>query len=259
MAPDKDVLRKIAGLLRLSQDNTNVNEAATAAAAAQALLTKHRLSEADLSGVGQDTEAEVVGVSPEVVKIMRKRQTWLVGLASAVALVNGCRIFTSRTTRDVRIRVVGRKSDTEIVNYFVRYLASEIDRLATNAAKAGQLHGKTGANSFRLGAVAAIRDRLNDAYRKEREAERARAKAAGRTSTALVKLDTNDQAVTKFYDGLKLRSAPAVRYNVRKDAFGLGQEAGKRIALNKALDGREAPGLPDAHSPAVRDVMKGFG
>jgi hypothetical protein len=238
MGAPSEILRKITGLLRLAQSNPNVNEAAVAAGAAQALLTKHRLTEADL-GSGED--AGDISVEDEPVAVMRRREIWRVALASAVARANGCRIYTSRAKDGVQLKVIGRPGDAQIVTYFVRYLSLEISRLADSALARRLISGKTEVNNFRLGAVSAIKERLRQAQAQERQHAEERAAAGGGTSTAIVRLDANDAAVEKYVEGMKLRSAPRPRWQASATAFAQGKAAGRNISLNKGLGGGEPP------------------
>lgn len=250
MTVDANVLDKIAGLLQLAEKNNSVHESAAAASAAQALLTKYRLTKADLSEHSTEKK-EAVGVAHKPLFEGNRQVAWRMDLAVAVTTTNGCRLYlgthredynphTNRSKNVVAVKLVGRESDIQIVRYFYEYLSREIERLCQAGVEAGELRGKTACNSFKMGAKSAVTARLYEGHRASRE-EAQKALTAG-TSTAIVKLDNADAEVAEYYNGLRLGKGKA-RQSVRLDAgaYNAGKQAGARIALNKGLGGRAAP------------------
>jgi hypothetical protein len=117
------ILDRIKKLLALST-SSNVNEAATAAAAAQKLMMEHRLTEADVS----DTQAgQMFELSMGAVGFDSR---WKFVLVTTVARAFFCEAVGLRVGRRRKVRIVGLREDAVIAARVFRYLHSEIDRLA---------------------------------------------------------------------------------------------------------------------------------
>lgn len=249
---DSNILDKIAGLLQLAEKNNNVHESAAAASAAQALLTKHRLTMADL-GERDSEKKEKVEVANEPLTAGNKKVAWRATLASVVARTNGCRLYyftkpdsyssgTYRRKNIVSTMIVGRDSDIQIVRYFYAYLTEEIERLTKAHVEAGVLFGKSDCNSFKLGAMQAVVSRLQEGH----EASRAEAKKELGGSQAIVRLDNYELEVDKFYQGLNLKRGKAQTSRISSaEAFNQGQQAGRKISLNKGIGGKSISRLKD--------------
>ncbi len=249
MAIDPSILDKIAGLLQLAEKNSNANESASAAAAAQSLLTKYRLTKADLSE--HSTEKREEPETAEVALFSAKRiPDWKKDLASTVARVNGCRIYFSsrsvesqggghyRSRREFQkdIKIVGMPSDIEVVRYFFSYLFKEIERLSDVARANKEIKGKRDGTSFKIGASGAVGQRLWESLN-ETKAEAKKELAAG-TSQAIIALDKSEAEVNEFYDTISRKFGKATVRPVKTinhDALNKGSKAGRSIALNRAM------------------------
>jgi len=252
---DSAVLNKIAALLKLAEKNANVNESANAAAMAQVLLSKHRLTVADLDAATNGPR-EAASVANEPLITGSRISQWKSDLVGQVAKVNGCRYYYSKTfakygqgevrTRrefNVSVRLIGRPSDVAVVRYFYAYLEREIERLSAVAVAGGGITGKSGTNSFKVGAVVAVAKRLNESVKASRDEAAASAEAAGREGcTALVHLDLADREVDEFYNNFTkgFTAKQHSQASLQADAYSQGREAGAGIALNKGLDGKPA-------------------
>jgi hypothetical protein len=244
------ILDKIAGLLSLAEKNSNVNESAVASAAAQTLLTKYRLTQADLAG--HDVEKkESVEEAGEALFTGNRIAKWRKALIRAVVYSNGCRFYysrqydktghgeeRSRTEYKVNVVLVGFPSDIAIVRYFFAHLDREIQRLFEVARVNGEIRGKTGGTSFKVGACNAISSRLYAAH-SEQKAEAKKALTAG-TSQAIVKLDAAEAEVDEYYKEISKKFGKAKKEqasNVDIDAYYKGVQAGKTVGLHKGLTG----------------------
>ena len=117
------ILDRIKKLLALST-SSNVNEAATAAAAVQKLMMEHRLTEADVS----DTQAgQMFELSMGAVGFDSR---WKFVLVTTVARTFFCEAVGLRVGRRRKVRIVDLREDAVIAARVFRYLHSEIDRLA---------------------------------------------------------------------------------------------------------------------------------
>jgi hypothetical protein len=234
---DSSVIEKIAKLLQLAEGNANVNEASVAAQKAQELLSRYRLTQADInSGFNkEDIHVEEVGLL-----FGKKIANWKWSIASALVKINGCKCYSAQNAAGIsHIKLVGRDSDIQIIRYFNDYLIREIDRLAAESMARGEIYGKRGSTSFKLGAANSVRSRLLDANKK------IRAEAA--TSSAIVKLDVAELEVADFYNNLSkklgLRASSRATTSPETDSYNRGHKAGSGIALNKGVGGREVKQL----------------
>lgn len=237
------IIEKIKKLLALSERNNSPHEAATAAARAQALMMEHKLEVSDLKDVPVEEVEQAVFLEEG-----KNLVNWRANLMWGLARNNFCEMITSKAPRNgewVRCyKIIGRKSDSDAVQYLFCYFVSEINRLAAEAAvketeymakeeKRLWTPGKSWFMSFRLGAAQEIADRL-DAKRAETEntfkasAEKGLAKA----STALVVLNKSKEEIETYKKKHfpKLRTHAAARVS-RMDAYESGREAGRGVQL----------------------------
>lgn len=169
MATSSPVVDRVRKLLALAERSGSPAEAALAASRARELIAEHRLAEADLSVTGGEDlpEERVIEEQIEGDYARRKAQQWRVSLAGVLARSFGCKIYYYQGTR--RIQAIGRESDVQTLRYVQGYLTLEIQRLVEEAwaqmkarCEGGELPQPTRwRNSFRLGAVQAVREKLN--------------------------------------------------------------------------------------------------
>lgn len=230
---DQGILSKIQKLLNMTQENgASLQEAETAAAAAQRLMSQHRISMADL---GTDNGEEIhnknfLYAGERVIK-------WKSWLGKVLCEVNGCKMYIHHLGNGrgagIQFQVIGRNSDIQIVTYFFNYLCNEIERLCKIEKDRHAGYGKTWTNSFKLGAATSIVNRLKQANKEVRSEV---------TSTALVKVDMRDAQVEAWAKKLKLRSSSkTVATNFDAEAYGSGVNAGNKIHLNKGMGGKSDP------------------
>lgn len=239
----EEAVSKAVRLLKLSHSSDSPHEAANAAARAQAIIDRYKLTglsaESDIPGAAREPEEEIrefedpldYAKSGEGKNLSR----WKVALASTLAKANQSRIYTSRGIKMPSIRIVGRPSDAETIRYMYQYLVNEIERLTKVHAKG---NGKTWANNFRLGIVDEIGDRLRE--QREETLEKMKAEtvgtSTGQTGMALVRLDKALATLEKqgadvqgwMDKNMRLRKTYA---RVRTDygAREAGRQAGKSI------------------------------
>ncbi len=168
MATSSPIIDRVRKLLTLAERSGSPAEAALAATRARELITEHRLVEADLSILGGEDlpEERVIEEQIEGSYGRRKAQQWRVTLAGALAASFKCRIYYFSGTG--RIQAIGRESDVQTLRYVQGYLTLEIQRLTEEAwaevkerCAGGELPQPTRwRNSFRLGAVQAVREKL---------------------------------------------------------------------------------------------------
>ncbi len=152
--------------------SSNVHEAALAAEKLQVLLFNHNLNQLDVNVAGSDDEPFVheevydLGTGGHV--------NWKRLLINAVARSNFGRVFSRPGTNTVIL--IGPEHALEIITYFYEYLRETIVRLADEAFAASRpelsesIQPRSWRNSFYLGAVAAVRSRLEEQRWQEEEA-----------------------------------------------------------------------------------------
>lgn len=233
-----DIIDKIRQLRALSKNN-NVFESAAAAAAADKLIEKYRISEADLQTESSEKPDEDSSVLYETARTI----TWKYVLCHNLAVHYGCTVWNNwavglssdfrKNNRKVsRYRLVGRKSDREIVSYMFAWLSMEIERLTKLNCK-GQ--GHITSQSYAEGAVSGIKQQM-DLSKAEMKKE---AQQAGQTQ-ALVKLDARQEeskaALRILHPELVYKTKTIARH-IDQNAYGDGVRAGKSIHLGKAMGG----------------------
>lgn len=208
------VIDRIKKLFALAERNNSPEEAAAAAAAAQELLFQHKLSSADLEAA--DDEEDVLGTED-----VDAVGSWRKSLAHGVAKAFYCKACT--TADGKRVRIVGKLSDTQAASYMTSYLVSETNQLAARHA-AGM--GRSWANSFRLGVVCTVLERLN-AQRKEQEV----VVAAAPAGTALA-IRNDGAAVSAYFQELFPHTKKGGRVYARStDGLHAGRQAGHSVGL----------------------------
>ena len=226
-----DIINKIKNLLNKTTENgCTVEEAASAIALAQKLISRHNLSMMDI----ETAEEEVIANFGAVPGSEGQRiSTWKSALANVLANNNSCRVYI-HSFRDMnrglhqQINIIGRDSDVQIVNYMFHYISREIERMCKIAIVVNNGEGKTWTNNFKIGAVSAIDEKL-----KQVKTE-VRSEAVG---TALIRLDQRDKAVELFMNkSLNLKAKAPIKYRGDADAFNSGYEAGSKIQANVGLN-----------------------
>jgi len=216
------ILEKVKRLLSLSNNNTNVNEAASAFKAAQRLLSEHRLSMADIDGL---TDEDAIGVDDDGLYVGKRAITWKGQLGIGIAQCNGCDVYWCHVAGGKKsLKAVGRQSNIDIVRWLYRSVSAQIDWLCKSAMLHQGSGGKTFSNSFRLGAVSAVIVRLKEAKKEVEQAYDG--------THALVLVKNQDAAVKQFMGTLGLRKRQVnSRYN--GNAYNQGKSAGGRVNLSR--------------------------
>ena len=246
MQTNEKIVDRIRKLLELAKSD-NVNEAASAASAAQRLMAEHRIEVAMLD-VGRDAPDEEIETALLHSTGGQKVVHWQGSLAVHICHANGCATYWAGGLGSARtLQIVGTPSDAATCRYLFAYLLREIERLSkVEAAKLPGAPGRTWHTSFKLGAVSVIGSRLGEAARAEREHQRELAAASDRvqgTSTALVlvtnalaKLDTRQERARARLVGMRKTKSSSRRFDYN------GYEAGKRAGATLNLSSGPALG-----------------
>lgn len=232
------VIDKIAKLLRLAEgDGASANEAANAAAKAQELMDRHKLSRALIDDRALE-DGDPIG-SFEQEPLMQDMLTrWRIRLADAVARMNDCVMLLRSLSRDGikgRAYLVGRTSDVEVSRYMFTYLNREIDRIGRAALQQldeAPREPDVWLNDFCYGAASVVFRRLQDArVNVQRDALK---NEAGKK--ALVALRDRSAAVDAFVKELTGgRQIKLGAKGVDLQAHMAGRSAGETIPIHEAV------------------------
>lgn len=230
---NKDILEKIIKLRELA-NSSNVHEAAAAAAAADKLISKFRISESEINNHCSEQIVEDKDILYESARAI----TWKYQLAVSLAKHYSCFCFNSpkrsETDRKVTcLRLAGVQSDMDIVRYMFAWLVFEVERL--NKANKGK--GHIACNSFCLGAVMGIVEQLA----KSKLETQAEAINNGQ-SIIIQKIDERGvraQALvtSRCKNGKMGKDTRNSKYYLDHGAYDSGVNAGKNIHLGKVMNG----------------------
>lgn len=219
------ILDRVRKLLALSRDNTNVNEAAVAAATAQRLIFEHQISAEQL-----EIQDEPL-IKGSVYRVKGKQmQAWRHTLVTGLAKSLDAKAI--RTGQD--LVVFGTQDQIETVAYMFQYLDRTITELSENDFEVQLAENvKTARSSFCKGATYVICARLYEQYKAQRQ------KIEHSNSTALTVINSKLARVEREYEqafpnATGAQHAPAKH----EEAYLAGARAGAKIPL----EGRAALG-----------------
>ena len=225
---------RIRKLLALA-DSPNENEAAAAAEKAQALMLRHGIELATVAA----SSGKRLAVDEHVVD--GKVDPWRRMLAAAVARSAGGRVVWAPdgSRSQGKIFFYGPAGAVGGIVELYRYLEAQlvvISASATARRRERRVHGRTWRNSFLLGAVGRLGQRL--------EARRAETAEAGENGRALVLVRTAvDREIERRHPELESSS---YRASVARSAYEAGSHAGQHVDLGDRRLGGSSPALPDA-------------
>lgn len=215
MAELDRALSRVQKLLALAT-SSNVHEAAQAAAAAQALIDRHRL-EGLLAG---EAAEPVTDGADEPLERARRPRRWRAVLAAALAEANGCMAWSAERGGQTELYVLGRAEDRAAVRALWEWLAPRIEWLsATHAAGRDRAFHE----AFRVGAIDAVTRRL-------------RPPVEG-GDPALVRLDGEllaRRAAVEAFAAERLRLGRGRGLRVDAAAYARGRAAGAELPLPPA-------------------------
>lgn len=221
MTPDK-ALDRVRKLLALAT-SPNVHEAASAAAQAQALITRHRLEAwLDAERAAEVDPDPITDARDEPLDVARRQRPWKLVLASALAEVNGCLAYTLDRGAERVIVLVGRARDRAAVATLWAWLLRRIEWLS---ATHGHHRSRRWHEAFRVGAVDAISERLRATAAAEHDASEGPALA-----TIDRAIEAERAALERFAEErLGLRGGRGLRVDAA--AWEKGRAAGEGVDL----------------------------
>ncbi len=231
MSAVEDRIRKLLALA----DSPNENEAAAAAEKAQALMLRYGI---ELAAVAASA-GERLAVDEHVLD--GKVDPWRRMLAAAVARSAGGEIVWAPDSSrgHGKIFFYGPAGTVGGIVELYRYLEAQlvvISAAATATRRERRVHGRTWRNSFLLGAVGRVGQRL--------DVRRAQTIETEDNSRALVLVKTAvDREIDRRWPELE---SSGYRASVARGAYEAGSHAGKHIDIGDRRLGRSSPALPGA-------------
>lgn len=246
-------IQKLRSLEESNRKNGSLNEAAACAAIVEKLLQEHRLSEAEVEAADPVAPHEAPSEDANPLTAGGQLPAWQWGLASRLGRSYGVAFYISYGRKSVKsttypydskivrireLKMIGRRSDIEIVRYQFSYLCLEVERLTSAFSKAhrfGKGEARTACNSFRLGAIAGIAEAMREA---QDAAYRERRSVPG-SSAAMVLVDRKREAELALKTlHPKLRSGGSGSgSNINGSAYNDGKRAGASIHRGASLSG----------------------
>jgi hypothetical protein len=150
-----DVHDRVRKLLALAT-SPNVHEAASAAAAAQALVERHRL-EGWLAAEASTAADPVTDGREAPLEVARRPRRWKVALAAGLAEANGCLAYSALQGEDTLLLLAGRAADRAAVAEIWGWLVTRLEWLS---ATHGPGRSRAWHEAFRIGAAEVIAERL---------------------------------------------------------------------------------------------------
>lgn len=230
----EEAIRKAAALRRLAQ-SSNPHEAATAAAHAQALMDRAGLDEAALALDGVQDDGPIIATGEHGAEAglgPKPRARWADWLAVVVSQANGAHAYN----KDGNLHIIGKAGALEATRYMYAWLRNEVQRLTNQH---GRGLGVTWCNSFALGCVQTLKERLAKQHDETIAEVRAEAAQAINSGAALMRVEraierVKSNAIEAAQYGrvnLHLRAGTAIKGKSNPDAREQGRAAGHSIGL----------------------------
>lgn len=248
--PDEKIIEKIRKLLALAT-SSNEHEAALAAAKAQDLLFRHNLEMSQIERAGMTRPDPYTTIYEQNIT----RAEWKIDLANSVARANLCKIILSRGT----IVWMGKESNLEVAQFVNATLVQDLERIANekwalmlgirnlieknpeliNSPQFAEymtpqqirelqdIHGKAWKNSFYMGAVIAIRERLL--------ANLETIKASASNMNALIVVNGNELANYVHQQFPRLGTHYGGSSTIHGGAYSMGKAAGATLQFRNGI------------------------
>jgi len=244
----KNLLEKIRKLLALSE-SSNENEALLAAAKAKEMLERYNLSLADIESCEILEKNYDTGSS--------RMPGWLLQLSASVARGFNCEIYYKRTVcgkskLTASICFVGTDIDTEIAEYVFEYLRKTVESVTAKKMKELKMpkfakllrinkasYLRRMRNSYRIGLVAALDEKIRRFAESGKGRETAKAGCAGSNAMTV----SREGALQRYMNSLELSRGRRGKTSVLPDGYHDGLKDGKDISINKGLRSKNHPRL----------------
>ena len=235
---NEEIYIKIQKLLRLAENNPSKEEAASAFAKAQALMTEHKIEKVSVEDSVEEDEIFAMFGEEE----NATGGTWKYWLCDAFAKANGVYIYQGRKRvpgarkAQSTIGVVGKPSNIRAVSYLFQYCVRQIEELSKRECTG---LGKAYANAFKYGCVEAVKGAI---ARERNELEKSlRDRAAASNDCKAVMVLNNSLAKINAECGLAEKKAKA-KLNLRSGGYGGGFSSNSGYAHGRSAGQGVYPG-----------------
>lgn len=232
------IIEKIRALrARTETAGCTEDEAMEAAAMIARLMSKHELSDNDI------TEAEQTGAgvgTDDLGQTTKHRDAALDYVAGAIQRLTETKIVVTSTKRGNRttesaFRVYGLDADREMATYLMEVVRGAATRgWNEHSARTGQT-GTAARNSFRLGVCVRVAARINEVAQEREDARKAQQEAT-QTGSALV-IRKADLIRSIMPGGIRTHRTRA--RTVDGQAFNAGQSYGNNVSLGRPVAGTQ--------------------
>jgi len=220
-----NIIEKIRKLLALAANNSSIEESASAASKAQAMLLEHHLSMAEI-----DLKEKPEEIQKHDLNIGGNKRTivWRQALHHRIAQAHFCKtIFYPGTTKKT---IVGKPTHIQIVQYLYDYLSKEIERQYKGWVERECFLSKPNFRSYALGAVAGI-------HGKFMEQRKATENTVGQACTALVVAE--DKEVSVAFRQYFPHTTKVARTRIgNAEAYHAGRVAGGNMNIPQGVGSR---------------------
>ena len=238
MLTKEQALDKVRKLLALSK-SSNENESAIAAARAARIMEDYRIDAAMLLTAEDEREQFSMNADNLAARASRTQVKWYWALAWAIANTSRCKPWYVFREGLYRVSFVGRPSDSTACRYMLDAISNDVDQLAATFVRKHRYEANHRAlsNSFRLGCVRTIQNRLEATSREAATARRqelsGNTQALAQLCTALARLDQDDTALKVWLEDNagKYRTPRPVSVS-SIDAYQAGRTAGHSVRLS---------------------------
>jgi hypothetical protein len=233
---DQSTINKINALLNLSDTRgATEHEASNATAHAMRLLAKYNLDMAEFDKIANPVES----ITREYQENNGNMPIWKTNLLSGIAKAHFCSIYLSSGYRKTSHVIVGKPTNVQAIKILYSFLVDVVEsesKAALNAYQ-GWEHGKKYCNSFKLGMVSRITERL----RKEiniisQEHVKALGEANNDNTSIVVKniYDEAQKEIQEYYSsvGIKLKNSSYSGTNGSGSGYNSGYKAGGGVPLH---------------------------
>jgi hypothetical protein len=240
----ESVLQKVRKLLDLAGNNPSVEEAASAAAKAQALITKYGLTLIDVDASRDAAGNEDLTRGYENIPFNYgghdHSREWRLELLHRLAQLNFCQVirytwnrkYGTKAAQANKSSIIGQPGHVDLVVFLFESIARQLQSMAnaeyTKAVREGRVWCSVmkWKKDFAYGAIEVIMQRL--------EAQRRELEGTPEVRALVVIADARLVAATeKFFPKSKKDRARTLKVNA--DAYGRGREAGQKVTINRAL------------------------
>lgn len=214
-----NILTKIQKMLKLSSNNPNENEAASAAINAKRLMEKYNISMAEINKGENYSNVEKVYCS------RKSYHKWEIMLANELKILFPVKMVVERhANNDQKIIFLGDKTDVAIAIEMFEYLTKTIKRLARPYKVYSQK------KSFVFGCVHRLVEKFEEEKRRETESP------TEEDENYAVILVGKESLIDKYMaDNMNLKKQKTRATKVSGREYGEGYNAAGSISLNKQI------------------------